>query len=251
MYPRHDAMKDSFYDIPGPGARQPIVTTIHTPPRRWDLFKPVWESSSATLSQTPLSVPEALPLSVTNVSRASRPVFMSPREVRDERTRYASGIFVAYHHQVWGIAYQAGSFWSLIILPGWRLGGGRWGRKREEVRKCGVSHKAICSFDYGWSIYTKLMSRSVILSGMPYVVCVFADIILKKWSETVLILIIPQLGITTDAVLELLDIPGLILAHVGLPFSHVTQIHTAMKQKLAQEKGLALEQATPLKVLMI
>ena len=74
--------------------------------RRWDLFKPVWESSSASLSQTPLSVPEALPLSVTNVSRASRPVLMTPEELRVERQAHASGIFVAYHHQVirasWG-----------------------------------------------------------------------------------------------------------------------------------------------------
>lgn len=68
--------------------------------RRWDLFKPVWESSSASLSQTPLSVPEALPLSVTNVSRASRPVLMTPEELRAERQAHASGIFVAYHHQV-------------------------------------------------------------------------------------------------------------------------------------------------------
>ena len=57
-----------------------------------------------------------------------------------------------------------------------------------------------------------------------------------------------QLGITTDAVMELLGIPGLVLAHVGLPLSHVTQIHSAMKQKLAQEQGLGLDQATPLKV---
>ena len=67
---------------------------------RWELFKPVWESSNAALSQTPLSVPEALPLSVTNISRASQPVLMAPDELRVERDKFASGIFVAYHDKV-------------------------------------------------------------------------------------------------------------------------------------------------------
>ena len=84
--------------------------------RRWDLFKPVWESSSASLSQTPLSVPEALPLSVTNVSRASRPVLMTPEELRVERQAHASGIFVAYHHQVIGApkGWQRGAVMALV-----------------------------------------------------------------------------------------------------------------------------------------
>ena len=53
------------------------------------------------------------------------------------------------------------------------------------------------------------------------------------------------MGITTDAVLELKGLPGLILAHLGLPLSHVTQIRTAMKQKLRQEEGL--DEVTTLK----
>ena len=77
---------------------------------RWNLFQPVWESSSASLSQTPLSVPEALPLSVTNISRASRPVLMTPEELRSERLRYASGIFIAYHHEVSVGAARSGRF---------------------------------------------------------------------------------------------------------------------------------------------
>ena len=56
-----------------------------------------------------------------------------------------------------------------------------------------------------------------------------------------------QLGITTDAVLELMGLPGLILAHLGLPLSHVTQIRTAVKQKLSQEEGLPLDQSVPMK----
>ena len=38
------------------------------------------------------------------------------------------------------------------------------------------------------------------------------------------------------------------LAHVGLPLSHVAQIRAAVRQKLQQEEGLAMDQATPLKV---
>lgn len=121
------------------------------------MFKPAWGSPQQTLSQTPLDVPEALPLSVVNISRPSQPVYLTPNVIKQELQRYPSGIFVMYHH---------------------------------------------------------------------------------------------QLGITTDAALGLVREPGLVMAHVGLPYSHVAQVQASLKQRLQeqQERGQAPEHALVLKV---
>lgn len=121
------------------------------------MFKPAWGAPQQTLSQTPLDVPEALPLSVVNISRPSQPVYLTPNVIKQELQRYPSGIFVMYHH---------------------------------------------------------------------------------------------QLGITTDAALGLVREPGLVMAHVGLPYSHVAQIQASLKQRLQeqQEQGQAPEHALVLKV---
>ncbi|GAX74868.1 hypothetical protein CEUSTIGMA_g2314.t1 [Chlamydomonas eustigma] len=120
---------------------------------RWDLFKPLWEPESVNLALTPLSMPEALPFSVRNISRASQPVLMSSLQLRKEKEAHASGIFFAFNH---------------------------------------------------------------------------------------------QMGITTDAELDLVGEHGLIMAHVGLPFSHAMQIQSALKQKHRAERNQPLNERTPL-----
>ncbi len=41
-----------------------------------------------------------LPLSVKNISRASRPVLMYPKQLEVARSRTASGVFICYHHEL-------------------------------------------------------------------------------------------------------------------------------------------------------
>jgi hypothetical protein len=61
----------------------------------------------------------------------------------------------------------------------------------------------------------------------------------------------PQLGITTDVALEFLGEHGLIMAHVGLPFSHALQIQSALKQKLQAERHEPFNKRTPLQVSLL
>jgi hypothetical protein len=119
---------------------------------RWELLKPIWQlspSSSPPLSSTPLVIPgEHLPLSVKNVSKASRPVLMTSKELLSEKAKHPSGLFIAYND---------------------------------------------------------------------------------------------RLGITTCAFLEQLQLPGLVLAHLGLPFSHVAQVQAAARHKISSEASVPLE----------
>lgn len=126
---------------------------------RWELFRPIWQlspsDSPSSLSSTPLVIPgEHLPLSVKNISKASRPVFMAPLEMSNEKARHSSGIFIAYNDKV---------------------------------------------------------------------------------------------GITTCAFLEQLQLPGFVLAHLGLPFSHVAQIQAAARHRIASEASVPLDLMIKLK----
>ena len=124
---------------------------------RWELYKPIWQlaSHSSSLSSTPLAIPgEHLPLSIKNISKASRPVLMMPAQMSQAKERHPSGIFIAYNDKV---------------------------------------------------------------------------------------------GITTCAFLEQLQLPGLVMAHLGLPFSHAAQIKAAARHKISSESSLALELMVKLK----
>ncbi|GLC39924.1 hypothetical protein PLESTB_001821100 [Pleodorina starrii] len=133
---------------------------------RTDMFSMRPTTTSTTSSsgegpqqQLPLSAQLApalglLPLSVKNVSKASQPVLMYPRQMEAARQRLPSGILMCYHH---------------------------------------------------------------------------------------------ELGLITDAVAELYDVPALVAAHVGLPMSHVAQIRGALRIKAEQEAGKPLRHVTQLK----
>ncbi|GFR53255.1 hypothetical protein Agub_g16032 [Astrephomene gubernaculifera] len=126
---------------------------------RTDLYSLNATSGSCAATPLPPSAQLApafglLPLSVKNVSKASQPVLMYPRQLEQARERLPAGVFVCYHH---------------------------------------------------------------------------------------------ELGLITDAVAELYDVPALVAAHVGLPLSQVVQIRGALRLKAKEEAGRPLRQVTPLK----
>lgn len=57
-----------------------------------------------------------------------------------------------------------------------------------------------------------------------------------------------EMGLITDAVAELYDVPVLVTAHVALPMSRVAQIRGALRMKAKEEAGKPLRHVTPLKV---
>lgn len=70
--------------------------------------------------------------------------------------------------------------------------------------------------------------------------------ILRQYPSGIMMMYHPDLGITTDAALDLTQSPGIAMAHLGLPTSHVAQIHSCMKQKMRQE-SIGAEQPMPLR----
>lgn len=46
-----------------------------------------------------------------------------------------------------------------------------------------------------------------------------------------------SLGIITDAQALLYDVPGLVIAHLGLPHSHATQISGALRLRFMRERA--------------
>ncbi|EFJ49842.1 hypothetical protein VOLCADRAFT_104092 [Volvox carteri f. nagariensis] len=131
---------------------------------RTDMFSlrphPGSQRGSGSPAQMPLSAQLApaaglLPFSTKNISKASQPVLMYPRQMEAARQRLPAGILICYHH---------------------------------------------------------------------------------------------ELGLITDAVAELYDVPALVAAHVALPMSHVAQIRGALRLKAKAEAGTPLRHVTPLKV---
>mmetsp|Transcript_5354 Transcript_5354/g.14408 ORF Transcript_5354/g.14408 Transcript_5354/m.14408 type:complete len:429 (+) Transcript_5354:173-1459(+) len=64
---------------------------------RWDAHRPVWLAGGASHFSAPMHTHEPLPFSVEIVSRPSKPVIMSPNEVRHAAARWPTGVLFMYH----------------------------------------------------------------------------------------------------------------------------------------------------------